>query len=138
MQGSGSKLQDQRSRETKIKTKQNHHSLYSKEKQQAEREANNAEPSIMSLLSANKADCEITVSGQRGSADPAGLQQGLTWWMWPLSQQHITKEHRLPSNSSLLAFAKFFNNCLPCTPSHPHCEKLLIEERKKTSATPQQ
>lgn len=43
-----------------------------------------------------KQDCVITVSGQQGSADPAGLQQGLTWWMRPLSEHRITKEHKLP------------------------------------------
>lgn len=96
MQGNGGRLQDQRSGETQIKTQQNHHCLYSREKQQAQRQANNAEPSITSLLSANKTDCVITVLGQQGSADPAGLQQGLTWWMLLLSQHRITKEHKLP------------------------------------------
>lgn len=46
MQGSGGRLQDQRSEETQIKTSQNHHCLYSGEKQQAKWETNNAEPSI--------------------------------------------------------------------------------------------
>ncbi len=96
MQGSGSRLQDQRSEETQIKTSQNHRRLYSREKQQAKREANSAGPSITLLLSANKTDCVITVSGQQGSTYPAGLQQGLTWWMLPLSQHRITKEHKLP------------------------------------------
>ncbi|KAK9522772.1 hypothetical protein VZT92_019218 [Zoarces viviparus] len=66
------------------------------QKQQAKGEADSAEASITSLPSANKTDCVITVTGQQGSDDPAGLQQGLTWWMLLLSQHRITKEHKLP------------------------------------------
>lgn len=68
----------------------------------------------------------------RGRLTPWGLQRGLRWTR-PLSQQRITKEHKLSFILLPAGIHKVFHQQPSCTPSHPRCEKLLIEEGKKTS-----
>lgn len=129
MQGSKSRLQDRRSEETQIKTLQNHHCLYSREKQQAKWEANNAEPLIMLLLSDNKLWSQFQVN--RGPSTLRGSSRGWRGRCCPYLSTELQRNTRSPLNFFLLAFTKFFNNSLPCTPSHPHCEKLLNEGKEK-------
>lgn len=70
----------------------------------------------------------------RGRLTPWGLQRGLRWTR-PLSQQRITKEHKLSFILLPAGIHKVFHQQPSCTPSHPRCEKLLIEEGKKNFMT---
>lgn len=88
------------------------------------------------ILPDYETDWVIIVSVQQGSADPAGLQEGLTWWMQLLSQLRITKKHKLSFKLLCwhsLRFSCFFFvlvNKPTCTPSNSHSKKLLMNNKK--------
>lgn len=70
-----------------------------------------------------------------GVCNPAGLSgRGWRGGCCPYLSTALQRNTSSPSNASLRAFTKFFNNSRPSTPSHPHCEKVLIEEKKKLQA----
>lgn len=69
-------------------------------------------------LSANKTGCVITVAGQRGSADPGGLQQGLVGcFAGPYLSTALQKNTRSPSDLLPAGVHKVLNNSRPCTPT---------------------
>lgn len=120
MQRSGSRLQDQRSEETQIKTLAEPSPPLTAERNNRPKEKR-ATPSRRStaLLSAIKTDCVITVSGRRGSADPAGLGRGRRDGCCPYLSNALQRKTSSPSNSSLLAFTKFSTSAFPALP-HTH------------------
>lgn len=132
MQGSGSRLQDQRSEE-------NTHQTLTEPAAPLQQRETTSQTGGEQCRAINQRRSRQLIHRlcdhsfrSTGVCDPAGLSgRGWHGGCCPYLSTALQRNTSSPSNASLLAFTKFFNNSRPSTPSRPHCEKVLIEEKKK-------